>query len=68
MHLLGIPTVESTNFRHTKINQIIFNVMWNERGDKIKRDIVITNYDVGGLNIPHFQKVCTSQNITWVKR
>jgi len=51
-----------------KINQIIFNFMWNGKGDKIKRDIMTTNYDEGGLNIPDFQTVCTSQKITWVKR
>ena len=52
----------------TKINQIIFNFIWNGKKDKIKRDVMINNYDEGGLNIPHFDTTCATQQITWVKR
>ena len=50
------------------INQIIFNFIWDGKRDKIKRDVMINNYDEGGLNIPDFSIVCKTQQITWVKR
>ena len=62
--LLPNPPIYITN----KINNLIFDFMWNGKGDKIKRNVMINLHDKRGLNIPHFQTVCIAQKITWVKR
>ena len=52
--LIPNPPIYITN----KINNLIFDFMWNGKGDKIKRNVMINLHDKGGLNIPHFQTVC----------
>jgi len=51
-----------------KIEQIIFNFLWEGKRNYIKKDILINNYEMGGLNIPHFQTICVAQKIAWAKR
>ena len=34
-----------------KNNKAFFNFLWNGKGDKIKRDIMIGDYSQGGLSI-----------------
>ena len=51
-----------------KINQLIFKFLWNDTEDKIKRDIMVSSLERGGLAVPHFQTICQSQKIAWVKR
>ena len=33
------------------INKLFYNFLWNGKGNKIKRDIIINNYDNGGLKM-----------------
>ena len=34
-----------------EINTIFYKFLWNDKGDKIKRKIMINNYSEGGLKI-----------------
>ena len=34
-----------------EINNIFFNFLWDGKGDKIKWDIMISDYENGGLNM-----------------
>ena len=52
----------------SSINTKIFNFIWNDKNDKIKRDVMINTFENGGLKLPHFKTFCKSLKITWVKR
>lgn len=52
----------------TNINKLIYSFIWNNKPDKIKRDVLINTFENGGLNLPHFETFCKSLKITWVKR
>ena len=43
----------------TEVNKLFYTFLWNGKGDKIKRDTMIGNYNKGGLkviDIPSFSK------------
>ena len=51
-----------------EINNIFFNFLWDGKGDKIKRDIMISDYENGGLkmiDIKLFNKVLKA---AWIKK
>ena len=33
------------------INKLFYNFLWNGKGDKIKRDVIINNHENGGLKM-----------------
>ena len=52
----------------TEIHQLFFNFLWNGKGDKIKRNVIIADYTDGGLrmlDIASFNKALKS---TWIKK
>jgi hypothetical protein len=51
-----------------KIEKSILHFLWDGKTSKIRRDILINSYEMGGLNIPHFQTTCNALNISWIKR
>ena len=44
------PLVTNQNFI-SEINNIFYSFLWNDKSDKIKRTVLISNYDNGGLNM-----------------
>ena len=34
-----------------EINSLLFNFLWDSKGDKIKRDVMISEYEHGGLKM-----------------
>ena len=50
-----------------KINNLIFDFLWNGK-DKIKRDVIILNYNKRGLKMTDFKLFIRAQRIMWVKR
>ena len=50
------------------INKTIFSFIWNDKPDKIKRNIVTQNYEIGGLKVPDIYKLAQSIKASWVKR
>ena len=46
--LSPLPT---NNSAINEINSMFFNVLWDGKGDKIKRDIMISDYTNGGLRM-----------------
>ena len=62
--LSPLPT---NNSAINEINSMFFNFLWNGKGDKIKRDIMISDYNNGGLrmiDIKLFNKALKSSWIT----
>jgi len=53
-----IPTIKSA----------IFSFIWNNKQDKIKRDVMYQDYSKGGLRAPNIEILFTSLNLAWISR
>ena len=51
-----------------EVNKLFFSFLWNGRGDKIKRDIIINDYSNGGLKMIDIQSFTKSLKATWIKK
>ena len=52
----------------SRINQLIYAFIWNNKSNKIKGNIMINTFEHGGLNISHFSTFCKALKVSWVKR
>ena len=50
------------------LKQQSFELIWNDKRDKIKRDTITKPYEDGGLRMVDLNQYLNSINITWVKR
>ena len=50
------------------LKQQSFELIWNNKRDKIKRDTITKPYEDGGLRMVDLNQYLNSINITWVKR
>ena len=50
------------------LQKYLFNFLWNNKGDKIKRSVVYNDYSEGGLKMPHLYSINNAKKIAWVKR
>ena len=58
-----------TNHKIVKeINGIFYSFLWNNKGDKIKRSVMINNYESGGLKMIDFFLFNKSPKTTWIKK
>ena len=51
-----------------EINILFFNFLWNDKGDKIKRNTMISNYSEGGLQMIDLISFNKALKSTWVKK
>ena len=51
-----------------EINSLCYYFLWCGRGDKIKRDIMIVDYDQGGLKMVDISLFAKSLKSTWIKK
>ena len=47
------------------IKSAIFNFIWNNKQDKIKRDLMYREYSKGGLYAPNIEILFKSSNLAW---
>ena len=47
---------------------MFFNFLWNDKGDKIKRNIMINDYSKGGLKMIDIASFNRSLKATWIKK
>ena len=45
-----------------------YDFLWGGRGDKIKREIMIVDYDQGGLKLVDVSLFAQSLKSTWIKK
>ena len=58
-----------TNHKAIKeINGIFYSFLWNNKGDKIKRSVMINNYESGGLKMIDISSFNKSLKTTWIKK
>ena len=50
------------------INVMFYNFLWNGKGDKIKRNIMINDYSEGGLKMIDIASFNRSLKATWIKK
>ena len=51
-----------------EINTLFFNFLWNGKGDKIKRNTMISDYSEGGLRMIDLMSFNKALKSTWVKK
>ena len=51
-----------------EVNKLFYSFLWNRKGDKIKRDIIINDYSNGGLKMIDIQSFTKSLKATWIKK
>ena len=51
-----------------KVNKPLFDFLWNGKGDKIKRTVIIKDYDEGGLKMININVFNQSLKVSWIKK
>jgi len=52
----------------TVVNDILFKFLWNNKPDKIRRDVMCSDYSSGGIKYPNMTMYITASKIAWIKR
>ena len=67
--LTYILTPLATNQKFiNEINDICYCFLWNNKGDKIKRTVLINKYENGGLKMVDLSSVNNSLKTTWIRK
>ena len=61
-----LPSPTQTFFK--KVEKLIFKYLWDNKPDRIKRDVLYSDRQNGGLSIPNVEYQDCSIKISWVKR
>ncbi|XP_063408202.1 uncharacterized protein LOC134691566 [Mytilus trossulus] len=51
-----------------QLQAMLYRFVWDGKGDKIKRNILISNYEDGGVKMPHIESFIKSLKLSWVKK
>ena len=51
-----------------EIHNILLNFLWDGKGDKIKRDILISDYENGGLRMIDIKRFNKALKLSWIKK
>ena len=51
-----------------EINDLLYTFLWNGKGDKIKRKVMINDFGVGGLKMIDISSFSKSLKTTWIKK
>lgn len=51
-----------------EINKLFFNFLWNDKGDKIKHEVMINDYPNGGLKMIDVVSFNKSLKASWIKK
>ena len=66
MHILSpLPTNQCAI---GEVNTLFFKFLWDGKGDKIKRDIMISDYEDGGLKMIDIRLFTQALKLSWVKK
>jgi len=66
VHLLS-PLCSNYNVLN-EINNLLYNFLWNGKGDKIKRKVMINDFRDGGLKMIDLISFNKSLKTTWIKK
>ena len=66
IHIFSILPIPESFIR--KLNAIFFKFLWNNKPDKIKRETVCLDYQLGGLKMINVHAFINSLKVSWVRR
>ena len=67
--LVYILSTLPTNHRFINdVNNLFFKFLWSDRGDKVKRDVIISDYSNGGLKMIDLKSFNKALKSTWIKK
>ena len=67
--LVNIFSPVQTHYTAIKeINVMFYNLLWNDKGNKIKRKVMINDYSEGGLKMIDIASFNRSLKATWMTR
>ena len=52
----------------SKLNKIFFEFIWKSSTDKIKREVIIQDFEQGGLRMIHLEKYIYALKLGWIRR
>ncbi len=67
VHLFRALPNPTENF-FQKLNTICYNFIWNNKPDKIKRKIMISDFSEGGLKMVHLESFSKSLKMYWINK
>ena len=50
------------------VQEKLFNFLWRNKRDKIKREVLFQNPNKGGLNFPNFRTTVKALRLSWISR
>jgi hypothetical protein len=62
--VLPNPHVQVTK----EIRDIFYKFLWDGKPDKIKRNVIINNYDEAGLKLPYIESLCKALKMSWLHK
>ena len=51
-----------------QINEIVYNFLWDQKPDKIKRKVICANYMQGGLRMINIYNFVKGLKVSWIRR
>ena len=61
-----LPNPQPSVIKH--LETLMYSFLWNGKPEKVKRKILIQNYDKGGLKMIDIDKFIQAQKISWIKQ
>ena len=62
-----IQSIPTPKYVISKLNTMVFQFLWSNKKEKIKRVILIGPKNSGGLDVPDVESYCKSLKMKWVK-
>ena len=50
------------------INKVIFNFIWRTKTERLKRTVLISKIEDGGLQVPDFQTMLNAARLKWIQK
>ena len=50
------------------LEKMFFSFIWDKKGDRIKRNVIINSKNEGGLQMPHVPSFCAALKMSWLKK
>ena len=66
IHLLSPLQINSQIIK--QINDLLFDFLWNSKGDKIKRNVITQNYGNGGLRMIDIKPFNKALKCVWIRK
>ena len=67
MYMFSVLPVIGQNI-DKNVNTMLFEFLWDKKPDKIKRQIICSPHETGGIGYPNATYYLTSTKVAWVKR